>query len=61
MRKNFLIIFLVVFGIMFPFITVADVQGERVDFFVNPEYDSEKRQKIAATLRVETENVYIYI
>ena len=61
MRKNFLIIFLVAFSIMFPLITRADVHGEQVNFFVNAEYDIEKRQKIAVTLRVETENVYIYI
>jgi len=62
MPKKFQII--VFFGIIFlllPLFVNADTLGQKVDFFIDSNYDLEKREKITATLEKISPQLYFYL
>lgn len=55
------IILIGAFFLAFPFFISADYLGQRVNFFIDPSYDLEKREKTPATLRKISSHAYFYI
>jgi len=61
MSKSFKLIFLGIVFLTLPVFVFADSLGEKVDFFVDPNYDSSQREEISAILQKRSPNLYFYI
>ncbi len=61
MSKKFRIIFIGAILLFIPFFTSAAELLERVEFYVDPEYDLENREKITAVLQRITDQLYFYL
>jgi len=55
------ILFIGIILIALPLITRADYLGQRVNFFIDPSYDLEKREKTSAILQKVSLKAYFYI
>jgi len=60
-KKALATIFLFSVLLFSPFLVKADEEGQMVDFFVDPSYDSNERDSSMATLRYKRDNLYFYI
>ena len=61
MKKSWKIILIAVIILIFPSITLAAELLEKVDFYIDPSYDSENREKITAVLQRITDQLYFYL
>ncbi len=61
MSKSFKLIFLGIVFLSLPVFVSADSLGEKVDFFVDPNFDSSQREEISAILQKRTPQLYFYI
>ncbi len=59
MRKYFVLFFLILFFL--PLTTEALSVGDRKNFFVEDSYDSDKRSRLSAEMKVLTDNLYFYV
>ena len=55
------IIFIGLIFLLVPFFVSADELLQRADFFVDPSYDLENREKITAVLQRVSDQLYFYI
>lgn len=60
-ERKLKIIFLGIILFTLPLIARADYQGQRVNFFVDPNYDNFAREQISATLVYITPKIYFYL
>jgi len=61
MSKKTKIISIVVLGLIIPFGVGADYQGQKVNFFIDPDYDFLGRNQVFATLIYITPKIYFYL
>ena len=59
--KKLILIFLGMLFLVFPALVRADYLGQRVNFFIDPYYDLEKREKTSAILQKTSQKAYFYI
>ena len=59
--KKLILIFLGMLFLVFPALVRADYLGQRVNFFIDPYYDLEKREKTSAILQKVSSRAYFYI
>jgi hypothetical protein len=61
MARNREKIFIGIIFLFLPLFVSADTLGQKVDFFIDPSYDAFLREKISATLRKISPNLYFYL
>ena len=60
-KLKFKIIFLGLLFLLFPLVISADTVGQKVNFYIDPSYDSLGRDNLSATLLEKTSKLYFYI
>ena len=60
-QKRLRTLFFVIIFLVIPFSVRAAKLGDEVEFFVDPNFDLERREKISATLQQITTRIYFYI